>query len=53
MTDRSDTRTAHWAYMVPVTPEDPAWSSLPDFEISVPEMLEGFEPPQAPSLEEN
>ena len=39
MSTGSSTRVAHWAYMVPVTPEDPAWSSLPGVEISVPEIV--------------
>jgi hypothetical protein len=36
---------AHWAYMVPVRPDDPSWHSLPGIGLSVPEMLEGLEPP--------
>lgn len=52
MSTGSGTRMAHWAYMVPVRPEDPAWTSLPGVGISVPEMLEGFEPPQPPDAEQ-
>lgn len=37
--------TLHWAFMVRVEPGDPAWDSLPGVGLSVPEMLEGLEPP--------
>ena len=40
--------TLHWAYMLPVTPADPEWDSLPGAGISVTQMLEGCEVPQAP-----
>lgn len=40
--------TAHWAYMVPVRPDDPSWHSLPGVGLSVPEMLEGLVPPEPP-----
>lgn len=43
------TRTAHWAWMVQTRPGEPSWDSLPGFGISVPEMLEGTEAPQAPA----
>lgn len=46
MSSGSDTRTAHWAYMVRVQPGDSSWESLPGVGISVPQMLEGCEPPQ-------
>ena len=39
---------AHWAYMVPVRPDDPSWHSLPGVGLSVPEMLEGLVPPETP-----
>ena len=48
MSSGSDTRTAHWAYMMRVEPNDPAWESLPGVGISVPEMLKGSEAPQSP-----
>ena len=43
--------TLHWAYMIQVRPGDPEWDSLPGVGISVPEMLEGLEPPEVESLE--
>lgn len=46
MSSGSGERTAHWAYMVLVQPGDASWESLPGARISVPEMLEGCEPPQ-------
>jgi hypothetical protein len=47
MTSGSSGQTmAHWAHMVRVRPGDPEWDSLPGFGGSVPEMLEGLEPPQ-------
>jgi hypothetical protein len=46
MSSGSGTRTAHWAYMARVQPGDPSWESLPGVGISVPQMLEGCEPPQ-------
>lgn len=45
MSSGSGDRTAHWAYMLPVRPGDPSWESLPGVGISVPQMLEGCEPP--------
>jgi len=42
-------RTAHWAYMVQTRPGEPSWDSLPGIGLSVPEMLEGTEAPQAPA----
>ena len=42
-------RTAHWAYMVQTRPGEPSWDSLPGVGLSVPEMLEGTEAPQAPA----
>ena len=47
MSSSNDERTAHWAYMTRVQPGDASWESLPGVGISVPEMLEGCEPPQA------
>jgi hypothetical protein len=41
-------RTAHWAYMLQTRPGEESWDSLPGVGLSVPEMLEGTEPPQAP-----
>jgi hypothetical protein len=38
--------TAHWAYMTRVKPDDPSWKSLPGVGISVPQMLQGCQPPQ-------
>ena len=46
MSSGNDTRTAHWAYMVRVQPGDASWESLPGVGISVPQMLQGCEPPQ-------
>jgi hypothetical protein len=46
MSSGSRERTAHWAYMVRTQPGDPSWTSLPGIGLSVPEMLEGLEPPQ-------
>lgn len=43
-------RTAHWAYMMQTRPGEPSWHSLPGFGISVPEMLEGMEPPESPAM---
>lgn len=40
-------RTAHWAWMVQTRPGDPSWDSLPGVGLSVPEMLEGTEAPEA------
>jgi hypothetical protein len=39
-------RTAHWAYMAQTSPDKPSWASLPGVRISVPEMLDGIEPPR-------
>jgi hypothetical protein len=36
---------AHAAYMVRTSPSDPSWTSLPGVALSVPEMLDGLEPP--------
>lgn len=33
-------RTAHWAHMVQVRPEDPAWAALPGFPMGVDEAME-------------
>jgi hypothetical protein len=41
--------TAHWAYMRQTRPGDPSWAALPGVGLSVPEMLDGLEPPQAPA----
>lgn len=41
--------TAHWAYMLQVTPEDPEWKELPGANLSVPEMLHGTEAPSVSS----
>jgi len=38
--------TAHWAYMTPVKPGDPAWESLPGVALSVPDMLSQCQPPR-------
>ncbi len=46
MSSGSRERTAHWAYMVRTQPGDPSWDSLPGIGLSVPEMLEGLEPPR-------
>jgi hypothetical protein len=46
MSSGSSKQTAHWAYMCQVAPDDPAWESLPGVKISVPQMLDGSEPPQ-------
>jgi len=46
MSSGSGDRTAHWASMAPVQPGDSSWESLPGVGISVPQMLEGCEPPQ-------
>lgn len=46
MSSGNDERTAHWAYMTRVEQGEPSWESLPGVGISVPEMLEGCEPPQ-------
>jgi hypothetical protein len=46
MSSGNDTRTAHWAYMVRVQPGDASWESLPGVGISVPQMLQGCQPPQ-------
>ena len=50
MSSGGDKRTAHWAYMTRVRPDDPAWEGLPGVGISVPSMLEGSQPPQPPSI---
>jgi hypothetical protein len=39
-------RTAHWAYMMQTKPGDPSWDALPGMGVSVPEMLDGMDPPQ-------
>lgn len=39
--------TAHWAYMLQTRPGEPAWDSLPGVGLSVPQMLEDCEVPQA------
>jgi hypothetical protein len=46
MATGSTQTTIHWAYMAQVKPEDPSWKSLPGVGISVPQMLQGSEPPQ-------
>lgn len=46
MSSGNDTRTAHWAYMTRVRPDDASWESLPGVGLSVPQMLNGCEPPQ-------
>ena len=46
MSSGSGTVTAHWAYMLQVRPDDPSWERLPGVGMSVPEMLEGCEPPE-------
>jgi hypothetical protein len=38
-------RTAHWARMIQTKPGDPSWDSLPGAGLSVPQMLDGIEPP--------
>jgi hypothetical protein len=45
-TGSSAQTNAHSATMVRVRPDDPSWSSLPGIGLSVPEMLEGLEPPE-------
>ncbi len=35
----------HWAYMLPVTPDDPEWTDLPGAGVSVEYMVGGIEPP--------
>jgi len=45
MSSGSQELTAHWAYMVRVQPGDPSWDSVPGIGLSVPQMLEGLEPP--------
>lgn len=39
-------RTAHWAYMRQTRPGDPSWNALPGVGLSVPEMLDGMDPPK-------
>jgi len=39
-------RTAHWAYMMQTKPGDPSWEALPGVGLSVPEMLDGMDPPK-------
>jgi hypothetical protein len=46
MSSGSGVRTAHWAYMTAVRPGDPSWDSLPGVDVSVPQMLEGCDPPR-------
>ncbi len=46
MSTGSGKTTAHWAYMTQVKPDDPSWKSLPGVGISVPQMLQGCEPPR-------
>ena len=46
MSSGNNERTAHWAYMTQTLPGDSCWESLPGVGISVPEMLQGCEPPQ-------
>lgn len=45
-------RLAHRAYMTRTNPRDPSWTALPGIALSVPEMLEGIEPPSVPSRKE-
>lgn len=45
MSTGSSERTAHWAHMLQTKPGDPSWDSLPGVGLSVPEMLDGLEPP--------
>jgi hypothetical protein len=42
-------RTAHWAYMTQTKPGDSSWDALPGVGLSVPEMLDGMNPPQVTS----
>jgi hypothetical protein len=46
MSSGSTERTAHWAHMVRTQPGDPSWASLPGLGLSVPEMLDGLNPPR-------
>ncbi|MCJ8269513.1 MAG: hypothetical protein MJK04_08940 [Psychrosphaera sp.] len=46
-------QVVHWAYMLPITPDDPQWDDLPGVGISVPAMLEGIEPPQVQGATES
>lgn len=40
-----DPLTAHWAYMMQTRKGEPSWEKLPGVALSVPEMLEGTNPP--------
>lgn len=46
MSSGEQKQTAHWAYMCQTRPGEPSWDSLPGIGLSVPQMLEGCEPPQ-------
>jgi len=46
MSSGNNKRTAHWAYMTQTRPGDSSWEDLPGVGISVPEMLQGCEPPK-------
>ena len=46
MATGSNQTTIHWAYMSQVMPDDPSWKNLPGVGISVPQMLQGCQPPQ-------
>ena len=48
MSTGNRTRTAHWAHMVQVTREDPAWTALPGFQLGVEEALAGCKPVRGP-----
>lgn len=49
MSSGSWDRTVHWAYMHQVRPGEPSWDLLPGVGLSVPQMLENAEPPEAPA----
>jgi hypothetical protein len=49
MSSGDKNRTSHWAYMVQTRPGEPSWDPLPGIGLSVPQMLEGTEAPEAPS----
>jgi hypothetical protein len=46
MSSGSSTQTAHWAYMMPIEPNNSDWNSLPGVGLTVPEMLQGCPAPQ-------
>jgi hypothetical protein len=46
MATGSSQTTIHWAYMTQIKPDDPSWKSLPGVGISVPQMLQGCQPPR-------